>query len=416
MSASHEYFSRRRLLRGAGVAIGGVALPTLLRNAGLMAAEEDVVASSRIDPQRIFQRAVDEAIEAGEMGLQIAVYKNGRQVVSVWGGHLDDQRARATEERSLFNTFSVCKAWTNTCLHLQAERGLVDYNKPVAYYWPEFASNGKGNTTVRHALSHQGGVPLMPEGVTPEKMADFDWMVEQLAAMKPLYEGGTKNGYHSYTQGWLIAEIVRRTDPKKRSSFNQFLQEEICDPLGIDDMWLGIPKSVSARVAPLYGKGASSGSDNDMMVRSMPLAVETSPEIWGKPIVQQACIPGAGGITCASDHVKLWAMLANGGELNGVRLLSPERIRSFSYPRPNNDEPDIILGGPLNISTMGYWLSGSGSSVGSSEHLICQTGAGNNIGWADPDHNLAVTIAHNRYGGAYTEPLAYAVERAFDIS
>ena len=411
--------SRRNALIGGAAAAGTLALRPLLQEAGLMAAEDDVVAQPTasaarrgVDPQKVFQRALDEALDNGELGLQIAVYKDGKEVVNVWGGHLDEAKSRKIAPNSLFNTFSVCKAWTNTCLHLQAERGLVDYNKPVSHYWPEFAQNGKEKTTVRHILSHQGGLPLMPEGVTPEKMADFDWMVQQLAAMKPLYEAGTKNGYHSYTQGWLVAEIVRRTDPAKRD-FNRFLQEEICQPLGIKDMWLGVPASAEPRVSTLYGKGGSAGSDNEMMVKSMPVAVETSPAVWGKSVVRRSCIPGAGGITCAGDHVKFWAMLAGGGQLNGVRLLSPERVRSFSYPRPSNPEPDFVLGRPLAISTLGYWLRGSGSAVGSGPHMICQTGAGNNIGWADPDLNLAVTIAHNRFGGAYSEPLSNAVQRAF---
>ena len=369
---------------------------------------------SRPDPQTVFQHALEASLAAGELGLQIAVYKEGEPVANVWGGHLDEAMTRPVAEDTLFNTFSTCKGWTNTALHIQAERGLVDYNQPIAEYWPEFAANGKERTTVRHMLSHQGGLPLMPDGVTPQTMADYEWMVTRLAAMPPLYEAGTRNGYHSYTQGWYIAEIVRRTDPQRRP-FGQFIQDEICRPLGIRDMYLGIPDAAEPRVATLYGRGASAQNAHlELFVKSMPLAVDTSPDVWGLPVVRRACIPGAGGITCASQHVKFWAMLANGGAFNGVQLLSPERIRGFSYPRPNQ-EPDFILGIPQNVSTLGYYLAGTPAVAGSSPHIIAQPGAGMTIGWADPDNNLAVAVAHNRFGLAYTQPVIKAVEEAFGI-
>ena len=119
-------------------------------------------------------------------------------------------------------------------MHIQAERGLVEYDQPIAHYWPEFGAQGKDQTTVRDGLSHRAGIPQMPVDATPERMANYNWMVDQLARMKPWFEPGTTNAYHCYTFGWIVAEIVRRTDPKGRS-FGAFVQEEICAPLGIDD-------------------------------------------------------------------------------------------------------------------------------------------------------------------------------------
>jgi CubicO group peptidase (beta-lactamase class C family) len=112
---------------------------------------------------------------------------------------------------------------------------------------------------------------------------------------------------------------------------------------------------------------------------------------------------------------RFWGMLANGGQLDGVRLLSADRIRAFSLPRPDTDQIDPVLNSRPNISSLGFWLRGSGASVGSSPHLLAQTGAGNNIGWADPDSGLAVAITHNKFGNAYNQPLRTAVTRAFGI-
>ena len=171
-------------------------------------------AERKPEANSIFQQAVDTTLrENGELGMQVAVYLDGEQVVDVWGGIADETTGRAVDGDTLFPSFSVIKATTSTALHLQAERGLIEYDTPIAHYWPEFAAHGKDTATVRDALSHRLGIPYMPEGVTPELMSNYDWMVDQLANMKPLFAAGTQNAYMCYTFGWVIAECVRRTDP-----------------------------------------------------------------------------------------------------------------------------------------------------------------------------------------------------------
>jgi CubicO group peptidase (beta-lactamase class C family) len=368
-----------------------------------------------VSVQAIFQKAADDAVAAGEAGIQIAVYKDGELVADVWSGVSDESTGQLVDGDTLFSAFSCCKAVTNAALHLQAARGLLDYDAPVAQYWPEFGVNGKDRCTVRDVLSHRAGVPQMPEGVTPALMADFDWMTRQLASMAPLYEPGTTNGYHNYTQGWLSAELVQRTDPEARA-FRDFVYEEIAAHLGMNDMYYGLPAAQEHRVAKLYGAGSGAAfGHHAVFMKTIPAAVDTTPEVWEESIVRRSCIPGAGAHFTARSEVRFWAMLAEGGTLNGARLFSPEQIRSFSVPRPNTHEPDCILDMPIAISTMGFWLAGSGPAVGSSPHLLAQTGAGNSIAWADPDNRLAVAVTHNRFGQAYDAPLANAIRDAFGI-
>jgi CubicO group peptidase (beta-lactamase class C family) len=152
----------------------------------------------------------------GEVGIQVAAYLGEELVVDAWTGVADTVTGRPVEGSTPFPVFSVTKAVTATALHIQAERGLVDYNAPVGAYWPEYAANGKGKTTVRDGLMHRGGIPQMPEGVTPELMCDCDWMVHQIETYNPWFEPGTTNAYHVLVWGWLIGEIVRRTDPTHR--------------------------------------------------------------------------------------------------------------------------------------------------------------------------------------------------------
>src|SRR5262245_63540829 len=156
---------------------------------------------------RIVQRAVDAAIrDGGEIGLQVAAYVNGELVVDAWAGLADETTGRRVDGDTLFPVFSVTKAVTAVALHLQAERDLVDYAMPIAYYWPEFGAHGKDKATVYDALTHQLSVPIMPLGVTPELMCDWNWMVQRIADMRPLFEPGTKSAYMSYTWGWRSEE------------------------------------------------------------------------------------------------------------------------------------------------------------------------------------------------------------------
>jgi CubicO group peptidase (beta-lactamase class C family) len=351
----------------------------------------------------IVRAAIVKAVAAGtEIGVQVCAYHQGHLAVDTWGGLADETTGRPVDGDTLFNVYSVTKAVVATALHIQAERGLIDYDAPVATYWPEYGANGKQATTVRHVLTHRAGVPQMPEGVTPELMCDWSWMTRQLAAMAPLAEPGTKTLYQAMTFGWLVGELVCRTDPKRRS-IGRFIREEIAEPLGIADLWVGIPDAVEPRVAKLTNAGPLVPEEYlpPLYRASTPAAVDLVPQVFQLPIVRRAELAGAGGIFTARAEARFFAMLANGGELDGVRLLSKERVASFSIHRANAEEPDpVMFNMPMPITLGGYWYGGGRDaavvrSMGS-PRAFGHPGVGGSIGWADPDLNLAVALCHNR--------------------
>ena len=157
--------------------------------------------SHKGDVEGAVRDAVAGALARGEPGLGVAVYLDGELIADVYDGIADEATGRKVDQDSLFWIASVTKSLVAVALHVQAERGFVNYEAPIARYWPEFAANGKDRATVLDALSHRAGVPLFPSDATPELMCNYDWVAKRIAAMHPLYEPGTRNSYHSYTFG-----------------------------------------------------------------------------------------------------------------------------------------------------------------------------------------------------------------------
>lgn len=348
----------------------------------------------------LVEQAIAEMIADGrEIGLQVCAYLDGRLAVDCWGGFMDAGSDRDVDGDTLFNVFSVTKAVAATALHIQAARGLIGYEAKVADYWPEYAANGKAETTVRHILTHRAGVPQMPEGVTPDLMCDWDWMTREIANLTPIAPPGERALYLSMTFGWLVGELVRRTDPARRP-IGQFVREEIALPLGAPDLWIGLPDSELPRVAILTN---TAPTDPAMLpplyTASMPPNVDLIPEVFELENVRRAEIAGVGGVFSARSCARFWAMLAQGGELDGVRILPADLVATFNTPRADPDEPDpVMFGTPVPLGIAGYWL-GTGDGIAAparDPHVIHHPGAGNSIGFADPEHKFAFAFTHNR--------------------
>jgi len=344
------------------------------------------------------QEAVRSGLDSGrELGLQVAAYRGGELVLDLSAGLAAPGGAPVTSE-TLFPVFSATKAVAATAVHLQVSRGLLDYGRPVAAYWPEFAAEGKGRTTVLDALTHRTGIPQMPEGVTPESMCNWDLMAERVAALTPRWEPGTRTGYHAYTFGWITGELVRRTDPQRRP-FGRFVLEEICRPLGIEDLWLGIPDEAEPRVATLVDlpPGPPAGG---LLAEALPAHLATSQAVFGRPDVRRSCHPGAGGIMNARSLARLYAMLASGGQLGGQRLLSPEVAASLGRLE-TDDEADAVLGKVVRKARGFYAYHPDGPDVSAlmpsrNPGNFGHPGSGGSTGWADPGLGLGVAVLKNR--------------------
>lgn len=408
--------------------------------------------SIRQEANAAVRKVIEAQIAAGkEIGVQVVAYLDGKLVIDTWAGLADPASGRKVDGDTLFSVYSVTKAVAAVACHMLVDRGLLDYDTPIVKWWPEYGAHGKEKTTLRHILTHRAGVPQMPKGVTPERMCDWNWMTREIAALTPLAEPGSKTLYQSMTFGWLCGELVCRADPKKRP-FGQFVREEIAEPLKAPDLWVGLPDEAAPRMArhveanfhvnPKWSTAiwrTMSGLSKvlpeqwfakmlklpPLFLASMPFPVALVPAVFERPDVRRASIGGVGGVFSARSCARFWAMLAQGGELDGVRLLSSERVASFNTPRAHAEEADpVMFGFPMPISIGGFWLGGMFPPIAAaiSPKAIFHPGAGNSVGWADFDKKLAVAICHNRMFSTQSPdqdtvlPIAQAVNKALGIT
>ena len=181
-------------------------------------------------------------------GAAVAVYHHGELVVDAWAG-ARDAAGTPWERDTMATSFSTTKGVVATVAHRLADRGLLDYDEPVATYWPEFAAAGKESITVRHLLTHQAGMhPVRPLVSSTDELLDWDHMIDLLARTPPVWAPGLRPGYHAITYGWLVGEVIRRVTGL---TVDEAVQREIVEPLGLDGMRIGLPLSERGRLADL---------------------------------------------------------------------------------------------------------------------------------------------------------------------
>src|SRR4030095_12547590 len=378
--------TRRQLIQGLTLAAAATTIGDTAEAAQAQAGD----ASAKV-------RATLETLvrDTPEIGLQVAAYLDGKLVVDAWAGMADEATKKPVDGDTMFMLSSTTKGVTATCMHLCVEKHKLDYDMPIVKVWPEFAPNGKEVATLRHALSHRTGVPQTPVGYTPDWLPDWDRMCRGIAALKPMYPIGQRTAYHSLNFGYINGEILRRVDGR---TIAQFLQDEICKPLGINGIYLGVPDRELHRVAVLTD-APPAPADYDARMVGEPAGSYVA-KVFNRREVQQASIPGSGGIMSARGLARHYAMLANWGELDGVRVLPEARIRAgIELQSYEWDEVYWIRA----RRSLGY-RRGADTGPLASEAAFGHVGGGGSFGYAAPARRLGIGFAKNYFtyqsGGA----------------
>lgn len=352
---------------------------------------------SRLTTPRI-EAALRSALDAGEVGVQVAAYVDGELVINTWAGVVAAGSGEEVAGDTLFPVFSVTKALTATAAHLQVQRGLLRYDQPIAEVWPEFGKHGKGSITLEHVLAHRSGAPTIPPETDLAGLLDWERMCTGIAAERPIAPPDTMNAYSPYGFGFVIGEVVRRTDPKKRA-FREFVRAEVLEPLDIHDFHLGLPPAERDRVATLCGDEPPALDPEGLGVRASPPQIPFGPSLYNLPEVQVAGLPSAGGVATARATAQLFALYAQNGRALDGEFLTAATLDQCRRPRPA--EPDRTYGYPLAVGYGGLWHVAPGVSNvepggAFTEGILSHTGAGGTVAWAEPERGLAVAVLHNR--------------------
>ncbi|MBV8975994.1 MAG: beta-lactamase family protein [Alphaproteobacteria bacterium] len=287
-----------------------------------------------------------------DIGASVCVTLNGETVVDLWGGHADAARTRPWAKDTIVNVYSTTKTMTALVALMLADRGELDFDAPVAKYWPEFAANGKASVKVSHLMSHSAGLSGWTEKLAKQDFYDWEKCTALLAAQAPLWEPGTAPGYHALTQGYLVGEVIRRISGR---TVGFVFREEIATPLGAD-FHIGLPASEDGRVAELIPPEQRLDSGQQTQIQKVTLGnpgidvSETRTRAW-----RGAEIPAAGGTGNARSVAQIHAMLANGGVAMGRRFLSEAGCRRALELQIEGR--DLVLAVPVRYG-MGFGLPG----------------------------------------------------------
>jgi CubicO group peptidase (beta-lactamase class C family) len=338
------------------------------------------------------REAFDGNLASGEdVGACFCATLDGEVVVDIWGGFADPARTRAWGRDTVVNVYSTTKTMTALTALLVADRGELDFDAPVAKYWPEFAAAGKADVKVSHLMSHSAGLSGWREPITKSDLYDWEKATTLLAAQPPFWEPGTAPGYHALTQGYLVGEVIRRIAGK---TVGAVFREEIAEPLGAD-FHIGLPASEDERVAELIppppGSAVGDGPQTELqanMSHNPGIDVaETRTRAW-----RSAEIPAAGGTGNARSIATVHAILANGGIAQGKRFLSEAGCRKALELQIEGD--DLILGRPVRYG-MGFGLSGGVVPL-PSPNSIFWGGYGGSLAIIDMDARTSFGYAMNR--------------------
>ncbi|SRR5579875_412264 len=364
---------------------------------------DNVEIQGHVDPRfaRVKDAFAQNFANKGEVGAAVAITLDNRSVVDIWGGFSDRAKTKAWERDTIVNVWSTTKGPAAMCLHRLAEQGRLDLEAPVVRYWPEFGQAGKENIAVKHFLNHKAGLPALRQKIPGEMLYDWNAMTSALAAETPWWEPGTRHGYHAFTYGYLIGEVLRRITGK---TLGTYLREEIAEPLGLD-FHIGLDASNDARVAQMIGADPPAPGEANLFSEAFKNPESVTFKALSNPATlmqvktintrewRGAEIAAANGHGTARSLARLYGALACGGEVDGKRVLSAESIRRCHTEQSSG--MDMVLLRDTRFS-LGFMLPLPGAPNARNPRNFGHPGAGGSIAYADPDARIGFAYVMNK--------------------
>ena len=350
----------------------------------------------------------------GEVGASVCLTVGGETVVDLWGGTANPKTGAAWTRDTVSIVFSCTKGATALCAHVLASRGKLDLDAPVIELWPEFGQHGKEGVTTRMMLDHSSAVPALRAAVKDSGPFEWDYMTARLADEVPFWPPGTRNGYHGFTFGWTVGEMVRRASGQ---SLGTFFREEVAKPLGLD-FWIGLPEEIEPRVAPITPYVYKAADAVTPFMRDLGTDKQSIASLFFFNVgawrtkganareLHAAEIGAANGVTNARGLAGMYAPLATGGGplVDGKTLARMGEVSMATHDDATLRIPTrFALGFMKSMDnrrrSLGARLFGEAvDSVILGSAAFGHVGAGGSLGFSDPAAGLSFGYTMNQMG------------------
>jgi CubicO group peptidase (beta-lactamase class C family) len=330
-----------------------------------------------------------------DLGASVAVTLDGKMIVDIWGGWADTEKTKPWAEDTITNVWSTTKTMTYLSALVLIDRGELDPFAPVSKYWPEFAQNGKAGVEVRHLMSHTSGVSGWAQPVVVEDLYDWEKSTSMLARQEPWWEPGTASGYHALNQGHLVGEVIRRITGLQ---LGKFFAREVARPMKAD-FHIGLDPSQFHRVSnvvppPPLPFDAATMDPNSVAFKTFTGPAPDAAVAWTSAW-RQADIGAANGHGNARSVAWLQSLVACGGEVDGVRLLSPKTCDLIFTEQSRG--MDLVIGVPARFG-IGYGLASPETLpfVPAGNRICFWGGWGGSVIIVDLTNRMTVSYVMNR--------------------
>jgi CubicO group peptidase (beta-lactamase class C family) len=343
----------------------------------------------------------------GELGAAMSVWQNGKPILDLHGGFRDARREQPWIEDTIVGIWSATKGLGSACLLHVLQQHKIDIQRQVREFWPEFAQAGKEAVTIAQLLSHQAGLAALDRKVN---ILDYAAVIDAIAKQAPNWPPGTGHGYHARTFGFLLDELVRRL---ASASVSEYWRTSFAEPLNLD-LWIGLPEKENARVATMYAARAGEGPEAEKRqsgpdfyrdltkpgtfarkVFSSPHGLNGVNEM-NKPEIRAMPIISFSGIGSATALAQFYAMLANGGCIDGRQFFSEKALDWMKTTLTAG--ADRVFGIPTAFSA-GFMKDSQPSRrnlFGTSTSSFGHPGAGGSHAFADPKNKIAFAYVMNQ--------------------
>lgn len=368
----------------------------------------------------IFSNSINSGFETGAA---LSIEYKGEMVINLWGGFQDEQKTLEWNEDTLVNVFSVTKGITAICVLMLIDKGQIDINKKVSFYWPEYGSNGKEDTLVSDFLCHRAGMFGFKNGIPEGSWQNWQNFVQHLQSQSPYSYPGSSQGYHALTYGWLVGELFRRVDGR---TIGEYFNEEIAVPYNID-FHIGLKKENFSRCADMQMLDFIQGIKQVGFLKLIPnLFLPSRIKRFKAALIRGdfleafqrregdeidfpntddwrlAEIPSANGHGTAESLAKLYGILSSGFLQNEIAIMKKDTLNLAI--RPFTSGPDSVLFDANIKFGLGFELEGGIASAGSkyktkNPNMFGHAGIGGAVAYGDVDKGLGYGFVCNKQHG-----------------